>query len=324
MKTVHVLFGNEPYLIEEKKNTIIKSVLAEEEMEFGVSSHVMRETPVQMAIEDAQTLSFLGGKRVVIIKDCYFLTGEKAKQKIEHDLDVLIRYIERPNEDSIVILTVSNEKLDSRKKVVKSLKKSADLHEAKPLPESKLVDWIHNKAKDLNSEISKDAVHHLISFIGSNLLKLEQELRKMAAYTAGHSTITKTVVEELISRTLEQDIFNLIDRIVHKDMHQAFDILGDMFRQGEDPIKILNLLSRQFRIIFQVMQMSKNNKKPSQLATTLKLHPYVVTIAKEQGQEYDTNQLTYILSQLSKLDYEMKTGKVDKHLSLETFIAKLA
>ena len=323
MKLIHLLYGSEPYLIEEKKAHLLSEALSADEMEFGVSVHDMKETPLSAAVEDAQTLSFLGGKRVIILKDAYFLTTEKVKEKIEHDLDELIRYLEHPNEDTILIIMASSEKLDARKKIVKNLKKRASTFEGKPLKNSQLVDWIYNCSKELSVSISNEAINLLVASIGSNLLLLSEELTKMALYTGKNGEITKEVIDALMSRTLEQDIFKLIEGAITKNLGKAFDILDDMYRQGEDPIKIVNLLSRQIRIIFQTKTLLSQEKRESEIATMLRLHPYVVTIAGQQAKYYESNVLVSLLAELSTLDNQMKTGQVDKHLALETFLTKL-
>lgn len=323
MKSIHLLYGSETYLIEEKKEQLIIESLSPEEAEFGVSVHDMMETPLSTAIEDAQTLSFLGGKRVIILKDTYFLTSEKVKSKVEHDLDELIQYIDHPNEDSILIIMVCNEKLDTRKKIVKMLKAHATTFEAKPLKNAQLEGWIHDRTKEIGVTISKEALNLLIASIGSNLLLLSEELKKMALYTGKNKEISLEVIDALMSRTLEQDIFKLIEGLVSKNMSKAFDILGDLFRQGEEPIKIVNLLSRQIRIIFQTKTMQIHGKKDSEIATILRLHPYAVLIAGQQAKNYEEKDLVRTLAQLSTLDNQMKTGKVDKHLALETFLTTL-
>lgn len=323
MKWIHLLYGSETYLIEEKKEQLINESLSPDEAEFAVSVHDMKETPLAAAVEDAQTLSFLGGKRVIILKDAYFLTSEKVKSKVEHDLDELIQYLDHPNEDSILIIMVCNEKLDARKKIVKSLKAHATTFEAKPLKNTQLERWIHNRTKEIGVTISNEALNLLIATIGSNLLLLSEELKKMALYTGEYREITIEVMDALMSRTLEQDIFKLIEGLVCKNMSKAFDILDDLFRQGEEPIKIVNLLSRQIRIIFQTKTMQNQGKRDSEIATNLRLHPYAVSIAGQQANNYETKDLVRTLAQLSTLDNQMKTGKVDKHLALETFLTTL-
>ena len=42
---------------------------------------------------EEQTLTFLGGKRVIVLKDAYFLTTEKVKSKLEHELRKEVRNV---------------------------------------------------------------------------------------------------------------------------------------------------------------------------------------------------------------------------------------
>ncbi|WP_328159045.1 DNA polymerase III subunit delta [Cytobacillus praedii] len=324
MKHVYILFGLEAYLLEQKKNEIIRNTLPLEEIEFAVSVHDAREASIQEAIDDCQTLSLVGGKRVVIVKDCYFLTTEESKEKVQHDLDQLYSYLESPNEDTTFILNIPYEKLDGRKKIVKNIKKLANVYEAKPLKGSKLFDWVYDRSRKENISMSTDAINLLMNYIGSNLFQLEQEIVKMALYIGKGHELGVADVEQLVSRTLEQDIFKLINSIMNKEIDQAFEILDDMFKQGEDSIKIINLIARQFRIIFQLKVLRKQGVSNGLMASKLKLHPFVVSSALGMCEQYDLDQLLNILSNLSNLDFKMKTGQIPKELSLETFLTQIA
>ncbi|MCP1161239.1 MULTISPECIES: DNA polymerase III subunit delta [Bacillus] len=321
---IHLLFGSETYLIEQRKREIIFQELSEEEQEMNISIHDAREIPLQEAINECQMFSFIGGKRVIILKDCYFLTSEKNKEKIDHNLDTLQSYLEKPNEDSILILQVPYEKLDNRKKVVKELKKVAAVFEAKPLKGSQLSNWIQKQAKREGILIDKDANSLLVSYVGSNLYQLEQEIKKMTLHIGIGKTLGPLDVENLVSRTLEQDIFKLINAIVSKKAEDAFQMLEDMFRQGENPIMIVNLLGRQFRILFQIGELKKLNLSSSEIASKLKLPPFVVSMNMKLAEGYSSKELLIILSDICDLDYQMKTGQVPKQISLETFITKIA
>lgn len=324
MKLVHVLFGPETYLIHQKKEEIIKNTLSEDEIDLNVSVHDARESSIQEAIDDCQMVSFLGGKRVVVVKDCYFLTTEKAKEKIDHDLDRLASYIESPNDDTVLILMVPYEKMDNRKKVVKTMKKHSSMYEGKQLKGGQLFDWICRSADGEGIVISNDAANMLITYIGSNLTQLEQELKKMALYIGKGNELLKEQVEILVSKTIEQDIFKLINSVMSKDLKQTFEILEDMFRQGEDSIKIINLIARQFRIIFQIKQLQNQGLNEGQIASRTKQHPYTIKMSMHLIGNYESKQLLEMLAILSDLDYKMKTGQLPKDIALESFITKIA
>ncbi|MED4404085.1 DNA polymerase III subunit delta [Metabacillus fastidiosus] len=324
MKSTHVLFGEETYLLQSKKDEIIKSNLSAEETILNVSVHDARETSIQEVIDDCQMMSFLGGKRVIVVKDCYFLTTEKVKEKIEHDIDRLQSYLESPNEETVLILMVPYEKMEGRKKVVKNMKKLAAVYEGKPLASYKLFDWIISFTKREGILISNEAINVLINYVGSNLFQLEQELRKMALYIGKENELQKEDVESLVSKTLEQDIFKLINSVVKKDLQQSFEILEDMFRQGESSIKIINLIARQFRIIFQVRELNGQGLSKVEMGSKLKISPYVIGLSLDMIDSYQSKELLSILSKLSELDYQIKIGQLPKEIALETFITQVS
>lgn len=324
MKPIHVLFGSESYLLEQQRHEITKKALSSEEDVFSVNVYDAREVSIQEAIDDCQTLSLLGGQRVIVVKDCYFLTTEKSREKIEHDLERLYSYLESPNLESTLIMMVPYEKMDSRKKIVKNMKKLANVYEAKPLKGNQLYDWVNQRSKKENILMNSDAINLLINYIGSNLHLLEQEIKKMALFIGIGNQLTVEHVEMLVSRTLEQDIFKLINSIMQKELDQAFDLLNDMLKQGEDSIKIINLIARQFRILFQLKELQKQGLNNGEMASKLKLHPFVVSKTVNMCKQYEALHLLNVLSVLTDLDFKMKTGQVPKELALETFLTRIA
>lgn len=323
LDSVYLLTGTEAFLINDLIKLIIEKALPKEEREFGLATYDLNETPVQEAIEEAETMPFLGEKRVLILKNPSFLTGIKDKSKVEHDLDSLLRYAENPSPFTIFIIEAPYEKLDERKKLVKALKKAGAFVKAEALQDNHLGDWLQRRANEHNVTLEKDGEERLIQLIGSHLMLLQQEIDKMALYVGEQGTVNEEVVDLLVARTLENDIFALIDRIVRKDLNTAFRILYDLLKINEEPIKILSLVGRQFRIIYQVSELSKRGYGQKQMASQLKLHPYAVKIAQQQSKSFNEEQLLYILDQIAESDYEMKTGKMEKKLILELLLTKI-
>ncbi|WKB36891.1 DNA polymerase III subunit delta [Terrilactibacillus sp. S3-3] len=113
---VYLLYGTQSYLIQLLKKNIVAEALTKDERDFNLSRYDMLEVSVEAALEDAETLPFMGEKRVVILENPYFLTNEKPKTKVEHDLARFIHYLENPSQDTVLIIYALYEKLDKRKK----------------------------------------------------------------------------------------------------------------------------------------------------------------------------------------------------------------
>ncbi|HEX6922234.1 MAG TPA: DNA polymerase III subunit delta [Bacillales bacterium] len=320
---VYVLYGTEPFLIEEMKQAIVENALDKEAFEFNFAQYDMEETPIETAIEDAETLPFLGEYRVVILKNPFFLTGKNEKKKIEHDLDRLERYIDDPSPSAILVFAADYEKLDQRKKIVKKLKKTGEMMEFSTADENAIYRMLRDRAELEGAVFTREANERLLQLIGPHLYHLVSEVEKMALYVGEKGEITSDVVDLLCAKTLESNVFALVDKVVKNRLDEAFMILHDLLKQNEEPIKLLALLSRQFRIIFQVKQLKESGYTQGQMAKRLRLHPYAVKIAAGQGRNFEKTGLLRILDKFTETDYAMKTGRMDKRLALEILLADI-
>ncbi|WP_246940523.1 DNA polymerase III subunit delta [Bacillus pinisoli] len=320
--SLYLLYGKETYFIDETIQLLVSNVLNDEERDFNLSVYDLEEVPVDAALEDAQTLPFFGDKRVVICKNAVFLTGAKEKSKIDHNLQLLEEYITSPSPNAILIFMVDAEKLDERKKVTKLLKKEAEVFEATMNDEKSLISWIHSEVKQLEVTIEEEAVGILIQYVRGTVTLLVQELHKMAMYVGKNGNITSEVVQLLSSRTIEDNIFELIDCVLSNKVPKAMEIYHDLLKLNEEPIKILSLLSSQFRLLYQVKDLSKRGYGQQQIATHLKIHPYRVKLAAQKATQFSNEYLTTSLNELAEMDYRIKSGQIDKKLAIELFILK--
>jgi DNA polymerase III subunit delta len=320
---VYVCYGNESYLIQELIEKLTDKLIDPEQRTFAVSKYDLAETPVEVIIEEAETLPFMAERKIVVASNALFLTGAKESTKVEHKLDKLVDYLKSPAEFSVVVFTVEADKLDERKKIVKSLKEADVLVPCSVLSSDELTSFVQAEAEKAGFRFAPGVVEQLITYSGTGLQALQKEIEKCALYIGPGGTLTSADLEQLVTRTVEQNIFLLIEHIVQLKLDQAFTMLNELIRRKEEPIKIVALIARQFRIMFQVKDLSQQGYSQQQMASQLGLHPYAVKIAAGQANRFEMKRLAAILRQLGELDYQMKSGKIDKVLGLEMFLLKL-
>ncbi len=321
---LYLLYGTESFLIDETKHKIINAVLTEEEQDFNLSVADMEEIPVETALEEAETLPFIGKKRVVLITNPIFLTAQKDKSKMDHNLKALERYLQNPSPDTVLMIIAPYEKLDERKKIVKLLKKNGDVLEASKADQRFTESWLDTRAAEHGVSISPQAKELLLQTAGTDLMLLSSELDKMAIYIGKGGEITAETVETLAARTLEQNIFALIDGVIGKNAEKAMRIYYDLLRQKEEPLKILSVLAGQFRLYLHVKDLLKAGYGQKQIAGTLKVHPYRVKLAAQQAGKFSNDELRRLIDELAEADFGIKSGKMDKTLALELFMIKAA
>lgn len=321
---VYLCYGPEKYKMREFIQVLTDSLIEPEHKEFAVSKFDLSEISLSSVLEDAETLPFMVPKKLVIAKNALFFTGAKESTKIEHHLDRLTDYLKSPAEHTVVVFTVDADKLDERKKIVKALK---DMEAAVPflsLSPEELQQWVAARARQRGFSFTGEATDQLILYTGGNLQSLSAEIEKISLYVGAGSEATADVIDQLVARSTEQNVFILIEDIVNVRLERAFVILEELLKQREEPIKIAALIARQFRIMLQVKELSKQGYSQQQMASQIGLHPFAVKVAEGQSRKYSIEKLSAIMSQLADLDFQMKTGKIDKVLGLEMFLLRLA
>jgi DNA polymerase-3 subunit delta len=303
---------------------VTEKLIEPEHRDFAVSKFDLHETPVEAVIEDVETLPFMVPRKIVVAKNATLFTGAKDTGKAEHDVERLAAYLKAPVDYAVLIFTVAADKLDERKKIVKALKEQDALVPCLPLTGDSLTRWVQDQAARRHFAFEPGAAEQLILYTGGHLQALQSELEKLSLYIGEGGRVGLPLVDELVIRSAEQNVFLLVEDIVQLRLDKALATLDELLKMKEEPIKIVLLLARQFRILLQVKELTKQGLSHQQIASQIGLHPYAVKLADGQTRKYDTAKLSGILERLADLDFRMKSGGIDKVLGLELFLLGLA
>lgn len=317
--SLYLFYGTETFQMD-RACDFFKEHLQKENWELVVED--LEETPIQQIIMEADSGSLFSEQKLIIGRNAYFLTGQRTKSSVTHETDSLLKYISNPNPAHMLILMVPTEKLDKRKKLVKELEKKAYVYRFDPLKGSMLANWVKQRIAFYGAKIGKQALIRFIELVGTDLRMLDAEAKKLALY-AKEQEIDLEIIEELVPRTLEQDVFQLIDQISKRNREKAFQIWDDLMYQKEEPIKILALITRQIRILLQVKLYSQKGKSEKEIAKLLKLHPYPVKLAYQQGLRYQEKQLINSLKEALQTESDIKEGRLERRLGVERLLLHL-
>ena len=322
LSPIYIVQGKEDYLQNWARQVFLESVVAPKDQELNVGRFNMEEISVQTAVEDAESVPFFGDRRLVMIDKPYFLTGEKEKAKIDHQLERLPFYLETPLDSSVVVFFAPYEKLDSRKKIVKQLKKVAVLLEASSLEEKDVRVMVQSKLQEQGVSMETSVLQLFLEKLHYSLTDAMREIDKLILSAMDTKIIDSDLVATLVPKSLEQNIFELGEAVLRKDSKVAIEIYRDLLLQKEDPIKMNAILLGQFRLLLQVSYLQKEGYHEPEMQKVLGIHPYRVKLALGQSRKFSIALLEAAYRSLVETEYALKTGLGIKELQLETFILK--
>ena len=309
----YLIYGNDYSLIKREIDKITKEI-------NDVTTYDLSLEKVDNLLNDASVISMFGDKKALIGENALFLSTSSSS--INHDLDYLQRYLEDDNHDNIVIFTLNENKLDERKKIVKLLKKRATVIHKDVIKDKDLPDFVRDEFFNNGYKIDYKAASYFVQYAGSNVDILISEINKMMMYKDGDKIIKIEDINEITSKKMNDNIFDLSNAIMDKNFKKMYECYNDLMTLKEEPIKIIAMLGSTFTLVYQCKLLYNDGKRQNEIADILKVHPYRVKLAIENNY-YKINNIKEILKKLHNLDYEIKSGKIDKALALDNFLLHL-
>ena len=153
-----------------------------------------------------------------------------------------------------------------------------------------------------------------------DIRSIKAEMEKLELFGG---VIDVSVVEQLVNRPLEDDVFQLVNAVVDRDLKKAFSLWYDLCVLNKDAIYLTALLAGQFRFLYQVKVLMDQGAGKDMIVSKLGAHPYRVQITMQNARKLSTPYLLHILSKLAVLDQKMKGGQLDKKLGFEMFLLEL-
>ncbi|UDI78144.1 DNA polymerase III subunit delta [Staphylococcus taiwanensis] len=317
------IYGEVPELVEKKSNEVVYNFLKEEKDDFNYIKFNLYETNISSIIEEALTLPFISEKKAIIVKNSFIFTGEKVTKDITPNNEQVIEFLQKYDGDNLIIFEIYNGKLDERKKLTKTLKQTSQLSKVEQMSEQEMKAWIQNKLHENYKDIKQDALNLFIELTGINFNVIVQEIDKIILFLGDRTTINKNDVSLIINRSLEQNVFLLTEYIQKGQKEKAIQLVKDLIVMKEEPIKLLALITSNYRLYYQCKILAQKGYSGQQIAKTINVHPYRVKLALGQVRHYQLHQLLNIIDNCAETDYKLKSSYMDKQLILELFILSL-
>lgn len=312
MSNIYVIIGNDTYLVEQEKENIIKNKNIDP---FNISSYNFLDSEPLEILSEMTTVSLLGEERMVIISNPEFL---KSTYKNINIVEKFINYFENENPDTILLILCDSE-LDYRVKINTILKAKAQIKRIAAIEGDNLADWITGKLKEEGYKIDPTAVVELIERTNSDIMHINNELEKLKLYQTDKN-ITYNTVRLLVSRNLEDNIFNLLNAFVANDKKTLFAIYEDFMALNEDEMRIISAITNKIEEILYTKVLVNQRASKDEIAAYFKVKPGRAYYMMEASRKISEASLKSLIERITDLDYKIKSGKIDKKLGLQLFI----
>ncbi|MSU86900.1 DNA polymerase III subunit delta [Streptococcus dysgalactiae] len=287
----------------------------------------MSETAYQDAEMDLLSLPFFAEQKVVIFDHLLDITTNKKSFLKEKDLKAFEAYLENPLETTRLIIFAPG-KLDSKRRLVKLLKRDALILEASPLKEAELRTYFQKYSHQLGLGFESGAFDQLLLKSNDDFSQIMKNMAFLKAYKKS-GTVSLADIEQAIPKSLQDNIFDLTRLVLRGKIDAARDLIHDLRLSGEDDIKLIAIMLGQFRLYLQLAILAKEGKSEQQLVTSLseilgrRVNPYQVKYAIKDSRTLSLKELAFVVKTLIETDYQIKTGIYEKQYLVDIALLKM-
>lgn len=205
----------------------------------------------------------------------------------------------------------------------KYLKQQKFVQEYNNLKAIQLEKWVQSRVNELEGKIGNVAVKTLLAQVGDNLWQLDNEIQKLVLYCGGREITVKDIIE-MVETKVGGDGWEFLYYLSQNNKAKALEILEEQLLLGTEALEIFGRIVWQFRILLLVKDtLEEKTFTSNEIANKLQLHPYVVQKTLPVIKNFSLSRLKEIYSQLSEIDYKIKTGALDPVVMLNMFIIDL-
>lgn len=306
---IYLLYGTENYLKKQYKERLTKAMIPEGDT-MNYAYYEGKGVDLKEVIDLAETMPFFAERRLIVFENTNLF-------KNASDLGDYVKNLP----ETTYFLFVENE-VDKRNKLYKAVKAKGRIVELNFQDESVLKRWIAGNVKKENKQIAETDILYFLNKVGTDMGNITKELEKLFCYTLDKDRITREDIEAICVTQISNKIFEMVNAVAEKNQKKALEYYYDLLALKEPPMRILFLLTRQYRILYQVRGLMKKGYGRKEIAAKAGLHPFATGKYMDQAKRFRSKEIRDILEDSADIEQRVKTGLLTDHLAVEIFLVK--
>ncbi|MBR6688949.1 MAG: DNA polymerase III subunit delta [Clostridia bacterium] len=308
VKGIYLLFGDEKYDIERYIEKIKKAF---SNLELGINFFVLDKTNIDTLSDAIESVSFFGLEKLIVVKN----TGLKFNKELLENIS---------NPELAIVFVEDN--VDKRTAEYKYLSKNAVCQECTKLNAKDAAFYIVRTLNSYKIKVKDNVAEYMVSVCTEDKQTLINEFKKIVAYLEPGSDLTKEVIDEICTRTLDAKIFDLMDLVMNKKKKEALKVLEDMLAQKTYIGMISGMMYKQIKQMYGIKLLEEKIRKEGlnvNIATELGIHPFSFSKLKAASANYAIKELEELLLEFDEYDSFSKTGRMDSELGIKRLILSM-
>lgn len=311
LRPVYLIHGKEEFLLERALRRLRGMFEAADASGMDVDVFDGRTARADEVVAAANTLPFMGPKRLVVVRDV------DAMPAAEHP--ALVEYVSAPAAHTCLVLVGA---LAKNTRLYRALDAAGAVSEYASPKRSALGSWVAKAVSEKGKRIDADAADALVSATGGDLRSLDAELDKLVAYVADRDTITLEDVQSIVTASVPP-VWAFSDALGARDARTCASVLHALLNAGEHPLALHAAALRRIRQLIGAKSLTERGGNAAAFARELGVQEWQARRLAQDARRFREDELASALRSAAEAEHDMKTSHGDAGLVLERWILKV-
>jgi DNA polymerase III subunit delta len=319
IESCYVFCGLDEKLIKDSIELIVRNMLNGDFADLNYIKFDGNKMSLQELQNACETLPFFSDKKVVLVYRALFLSDREDRDSKKRFEEISTYIEDLPKHCVLIMYYVFEDEREKPSGNIKKLEKKCTIIKADKLKGEKLYKKVKDVFENRGKDIGKVELRFFCDNVDNNMDIIVNEVNKLIGYTEGRE-ITKKDITDMFPQKSDNDIFDLVDFVSQKRPEKAIDVLNELIYRGENPIGILSMIQRQFKLLLNVKLGSEEGKTKEILAKELRLHPFIAEKLLIQSKKFSLLQLKRCLELCLNTEKTLKSSPFDKKTEMELLL----
>jgi len=269
MSSVHVIIGEDDYLVSETAAKVVGDGQGLEVIDSGLSSNAeLQLRDIAAADESFSTPPFLDPVKVTWWKNVKFLPQSKGgpSEAVKEALERFARKIaSNPLPDSQKFVITGPKMLVASvfAKTLKGVAEIVSFASGKPWEKAKeAVVRVIDAASDMGLSFAPGAADAFVARVGTDTRSLMGELAKMRDYLGGRGAISEADVAEVSSQGVgvEPEVWAITDALGERNLPKALAAIRPFERESGFAVRVTTLVERFLRTLVALKDAAERGR----------------------------------------------------------------
>ena len=321
---IRIICGDDEFAVSNALNDRLDAIASQDLREANVSTFESPNTTLAEVMDTARGVPFMSDRRAVVVAGMLAPLEERGG-RVRGDWADFGKVMSKDGfsiVNELIFVDYSLLRLSNA-----NLKPLAAIAEVERYPKPKrgeLQKWVRDRAFVYDLRFTEKGMEKFMVVAGDDTRRIDSELRKLKLYADGR-TLNEMDVGLMVSDAHDEGIFRVVDAAIDGNSKVAFAGLHSILQNGQTVDGVLGLISRQLRMLIIANDLTKQGVPRDEIGTRLAIRfDWLLDKTLRQASRTGIDKLIAMHASVADIELEMKTGRLDRKLSVEVLIGRMA